>query len=115
MNKRLKWVELDPDRWLRGGKLAPVSRLLDKEGQMCCMGFAAMAYGIPPEEILDKHYVCRKQKFIESFSSDEDYKGVYGINDRNTLVSDRTRVRSLNKRLVFLKAPFRFFLKGERA
>lgn len=43
---------IDRERWARGGK--PGTLLLnDKDGSMCCLGFACLAAGVPSSKLID--------------------------------------------------------------
>ena len=53
MTTEKRKLVIDRSRWARGG-INGDPRLLNKDGCMCCLGFLALACGIPEDDIRDK-------------------------------------------------------------
>jgi hypothetical protein len=53
MTDKLIDVVVKRSKWFRG-QGSDESYLLSEDGLMCCMGFAALAQGVPRERILDR-------------------------------------------------------------
>ncbi len=126
MTAKLKQIELDRNTWIRGDSdknYGETFLLRHEDGHMCCMGFAAKAYGVDLDSIdRQMHQVFEIPdcpKALMTVEDQEEYD-IYTINDTGsigyenqniTIADDKQRVALLNKTLVEAKAPFRFFLK----
>lgn len=104
-----------------GSQLLRVHAYADSstEERMCCMGFAAMAFGATRLEIMGRSTwsVCANRDLS---SRDRDrsssvqtiwFMGLYQINDDPGVPDDGTRVQLLNEELERLGEDFRFALK----
>ena len=115
-------VELDREKWRRG-KGSYESKLLAGDGRMCCMGFAALAFGATPDQImgLDTWGSCPVEalaardtrvgnggrRFAPAYEANDDQS--YGCD----LEDDRRRVWKINGVLTRMGENFRFALKGD--
>lgn len=117
----LKKIVLDPVRWDRGGDErggADVYLLHPTTQKMCCMGFAALQFGVKKEEILkcpsfDESPSIVLQRLVRKY----DLQGLYELNDSYTAtreISDEERVANLNAEARKQKLPFRFVLKTSK-
>lgn len=87
--KDVKSFEIDRSKWYRGrGSMG--SYLLNGYGQMCCLGFYALACGLPEEEIRiveEPSSVIEDQSDWESFLINEyEFGGVINSMDCNRLM-----------------------------
>lgn len=112
----MKIIELDPDTWIRGNVIKDDSCLLSPDGNKCCMGFAALAFGATDEDIAGADWWanCRMTALKErdAGADAKRFRAVYMINDDDDYASDTERIANLNKELESLGEDFRFALKG---
>lgn len=92
--KRVEALIIDRSRWLRGN--IENSTLLDKEGNMCCLGFYSLALGLSKKDILGvdqpDNAVRESCRLYPGWLVCQDYGGAAATNDANRLMEDNDAV-----------------------
>lgn len=110
----IKIVKIDPEKWDRGRGDPARVKLLGKHG-MCCMGFAALAFGADEGQIKNcpTWRVCRNETLAaRDRQAAFDNAGLYHAND-DLGHEDAARVARLNQILEAMDENFRFELGAE--
>lgn len=99
-------VTVSRSKWLRGEGSQRSFLLREEDGKMCCMGFAAIAAGLKPEDIKGKKTVNGSASTATGSVEPEDVKipsmenwfdSLYGAND-STVIPDHMREAEIIKR-----------------
>lgn len=106
--KKIRKLVIDCSRWIRGRK-GGESKLLNENGNMCCLGFECLARGLTENDIRDRTRPCRVSNDInkkiphmtfENFDLQYNYedndliKKIMRVNDDGT-ISDSKRIGRL--------------------
>lgn len=101
--KRAKKFTIDRSKWYRG-KGDCNSKLLRKDGSMCCVGFYAKACGLSDEDIIDKPtindvYVIEEHEENRIEVSDPVINIIYNTND-NVNISEADREKGIYEQFI---------------
>jgi hypothetical protein len=87
-------IIIDRDRWARGYKNHP-AMLLNKNGNMCCLGFCAVQlFGFSPEEIRGKSTLY---PWMEAKENKKTYETLQKIQVEFMNVNDKPKIRDLDR------------------
>jgi len=115
----MRLIELDPATWDRGCDLRSDSAFLAGPNGMCCMGFAARAFGAATHDIAGIKTWRSLDATVPELSAydtipeetDERFVNVYVANDSANYPTDESRIAAINAELACLGEDFRFVLK----